>query len=62
MNVDEFVRVRQATWQRLSDMLDGLQRGRLSQLSISELEELGRLYRAATRTWPSLGAIILTTG
>jgi uncharacterized membrane protein SpoIIM required for sporulation len=48
MNVDEFVRARQATWQQLSDMLDGLQRGRLSQLSISELEELGRLYRAAT--------------
>ena len=48
MNVDEFVRARQATWQRLSDMLDGLQRGRLSQLSVSELEELGRLYRAAT--------------
>jgi uncharacterized membrane protein SpoIIM required for sporulation len=48
MNVDEFVRARQATWQRLSDMLDGLQHGRLSQLSISELEELGRLYRAAT--------------
>jgi len=48
MNVDEFVRARQATWQRLSDMLDTLQRGRLSQLSITELEELGRLYRAAT--------------
>ena len=48
MNVDEFVRTRQSTWQRLSDMLDGLQRGRLSQLSVSELEELGRLYRAAT--------------
>ena len=48
MNVDEFVRARQSTWQRLSDMLDGLQRGRLSQLSVPELEELGRLYRAAT--------------
>ncbi len=48
VNVDEFVRARQATWQRLSNMLDGLQRGPLSQLSISELEELGRLYRAAT--------------
>lgn len=39
---------RRPAWERLTALLDRAQRGGLSRLSAAELEELGRLYRAAT--------------
>ncbi len=47
MNIDTFLQQRRAAWQRMETLLATLRRSPQA-LSAQELEEFGRLYRAAT--------------
>lgn len=59
MRVEDFITRRQADWERITRLLKRIQSGQADALSESELDELGRLYRAvssdlaiARRDWP----------
>lgn len=47
MNLDEFLRQRSSTWQQLATLLERVKR-RPEQMTLEEIEELGRLYRITT--------------
>lgn len=47
MNLDEFLRQRSPTWQQLEQLLGEVKR-RPDQMTVEEIERLGRLYRLAT--------------
>lgn len=47
MNAEQFYRVRQADWRRLSELIKRSQ-ATLQQMSPADIQDLGRLYRAAT--------------
>ena len=47
MNIDIFLQQRRAAWQRIESLLATLRRSPQA-VSAQELEEFGRLYRAAT--------------
>ena len=48
VRTDHFVRANRATWQKLSELLDRVERSGLPSLGPEELNELGRLYRRVT--------------
>lgn len=50
MNLDKFLRQRQASWRQLEQLLDKVRaaRTRDSAITQAEIDDLGRLYRAAT--------------
>lgn len=48
MELDDFMARGRPRWERLSALLDAVQRGGLRALSLEESRELGRLYRAAS--------------
>lgn len=45
---DQFVLTRRSAWERLSSLLDRVERSGLRSLSADELDDLGRLYRQVT--------------
>jgi uncharacterized membrane protein SpoIIM required for sporulation len=47
MNLDEFLRQRSPTWQQLATLLERVRR-KPEQMTLEEIESLGRLYRMAT--------------
>ena len=48
MTPDEFIKTRKGDWERLTYLLNRVERGQIASLRESELVELGQLYRAAT--------------
>src|SRR4029453_7718019 len=48
MNVERWIRSRTAAWQRLEELLNHIEKRGLASLDRRQLNELGRLYRAAS--------------